>query len=417
MSYQRGYDDYGYGGGYGGYDDRRGYGGGGGGGWGDRDGYRGGGGWDDGYRGGWDRDRDRGNFGGGDRRDRDRAFGGRGGGGGGGGFNKRGGGGRGGPGGNRGQKRPSSGNSGPPKRVRDDNNWAMGDRHPAMQSIFMESKPEDFEESWMFAVCPSGKRRIIVAADETTQSYNSTGASDAKFKSCLPNGNEAFNEVHKLQDLTILDTMLNNEEKKCYIIDMMHWRHYPYYDTEADFRFYCLADKYSELKKPTEIHAENEYSLHLLPKLPCSQKSIGEALEQAKNDSVKVEGLLFINKSSLYATKDSSDSQWLRLDKMEEILGFAPPEGLDFQTTSSRDDRKRQEQEERQKLKEQRDAVTKEAQEQSVGDQGEQVEEAAKTEEPEETPNAEAEEAGKDESQDFTAEDYTTAGADEGVWF
>ena len=33
-----------------------------------------------------------------------------------------------------------------------------------MQSMFMEKMPEDFEKEWLFAICPSGKRRLLVAA-------------------------------------------------------------------------------------------------------------------------------------------------------------------------------------------------------------------------------------------------------------
>ncbi|RUS91915.1 hypothetical protein EGW08_000317 [Elysia chlorotica] len=399
MSYNRGYDGYGY-------DDRRGYSGGG---WGDD--YRGGGGWNDGYRGryddgsdrGWDRgrdrNRDRGNYGDGDRRDRDRSFGGRGGGGRGG-FNKRG------AGGNRGNKRPGSGSSGPPKKIKDDNNWEHADRHQVMQSVYMEAKPENFESEWMFAVCPTGRRRVIVAADETTQSYNSSGTSDAKFKSCLPSGSEAFHEVHKLQDLTVLDTMFDSEAKKCYIIDMMHWRHYPYYDTEADFRFYCLADKYSELKKPTEITENNEVVFLLNFCFSAISRMPNFCKFTDFHHSWQVEGLLFINKTSLYEPKDTSNSLWLRLDKMEEILGFAPPEGLEFEETSSRDERKKKELEERQKLKEQRDAVTKEAQEQLQEDQ------ADATSADKDDNNSENPQGNDDAKTDFTTEDYTTSGAE-----
>lgn len=37
-----------------------------------------------------------------------------------------------------------------------------------MQSLFMESPPEDFEEEWLFIVCPPGKRRVLVAANVST---------------------------------------------------------------------------------------------------------------------------------------------------------------------------------------------------------------------------------------------------------
>ena len=95
---------------------------------------------------------------------------------------------------------------------------------------------------------------------------------------------------------------------------------------------------------------------------------------------------------------------------MEEILGFVPPEGLDFEASSSRDERKKQEQEERQKLKEQRDAVTKEAQEQlQEGQQTEGKDDGKGTENNVETSTGDA--------QEYTAQDYTEAVADESVLF
>lgn len=225
----------------------------------------------------------------------------------------------------------------------------------------MESMPENFETEWLFVVCPPGKRRLLVAAHESTESYNNAGAPELKFMSCLPSGSEHLGEVHKADDLTILDTVYSAEQKKFYIVDVLHWKHYPYYDTEAEFRFFVLPTKYSELKDPTEKKdTVNEYPLELLQKYPCSVQKIGEVLQEAKS---KVEGLLFIKKDSLYVTKDSEEVLWLKLDQLKSILDIDIPEGIEYAQTNSKDERKKQEQEDRKKLREARNAAKDKADE------------------------------------------------------
>ncbi|XP_012942283.1 snurportin-1 [Aplysia californica] len=217
-----------------------------------------------------------------------------------------------------------------------------------MQSTFMENIPENFADEWLFVVCPPGKRRLLVAAKDFTETYNSAGAPELKFRSCLPNGSHKLCDVHKIDDLTILDTVYSPEKKRFFIVDLLHWRHYPYYDTEAEFRFFVLPSKYSELDRPTEIDDDNEHPLELLEKYPCTLEKIEEVL---KSTTFKVEGLLFIKKDSLYVTKDSEEVLWLKLDKMEKVLGVKVPEGVTFANTNSRDEKRRTEQEDRKKLK------------------------------------------------------------------
>ncbi|XP_059156383.1 snurportin-1-like [Physella acuta] len=372
MSYYGGYGD-GYGG-YGSYDGGYGRYGGGGGSGGGYGGGSGGGYGGGGYGGGRDRDRDRDNNR--NRRDNDRYGGGGGGGGGGrrdnngGGRGGRGGGGKYGGGGGRGNrgrggKREYSGGDrdyGNKRFREEEDNWLESDRHGLMQSLFMESPPEKFEEEWLFIVCPPGKRRVLVAANDITQSYNNAGAVDLKFKSCLPSGSELFTEVHKYDDITILDTVYSPEKKRFYVVDLLHWKHYPYYDTEAKFRFFCLPDKFSQLKEPSVVTENNEYPLELLPKLPYSRSNLETALKSTEH---KIEGLLFINKFSTYICKDSSNCLWLKLDQMEKILGIPVPEGINYATTNTRDENKKAEQEERKKLRAHREAARERQEEES----------------------------------------------------
>ncbi|CAG5118719.1 unnamed protein product [Candidula unifasciata] len=306
---------------------REGYGGGGGGGGGRRDGSKSG--WGGG--GGGRRDDRRGGFRGRGRGGRENGGRGRG--------NKRSFGGGGGRGGS--AKRP---------RLTDIDNWGKSDRHSIMESHFLEAVPNNFQDEWLCIACPAGKRSLLVAANNMTQLYTKEGQPDLKFKSCLPNGSHLQNEVMKYHDLTILDSVYCPEKKKIYILDLLHWKHFPYYETEAEFRTYFLPQKFALLKNPGEVSENNEVNilLHF------------HALKMISN---QVEGLLFINKKSTYECSDSPNSLFLRLDQLEKFLGVSVPEGVTFTETSPNDARWKEELEERKKVQAAREQAAKEAKE------------------------------------------------------
>ncbi|CAL1526429.1 unnamed protein product [Lymnaea stagnalis] len=278
-----------------------------------------------------------------------------------------------------------------------------------MQSPYMEKAPENLEQDWLFIICPSGKRRIIVAANDITQTYKDGGATDLKFKSCLPSGNPGLAEIHKYDDLTILDSLYCPDKKCFYIIDMLHWKHYPYYETEAEFRFFCLPDKFSELKSPSEVSANNEYPLELLEKHPYSQSKLESALKSAGH---KVEGVLFINKSSQYVCKDSEDTFWLKLDQIEKVLGFPLPEGVEFSATSEEDDKKKEEWETRQKLRADREAAKQKQDEEEQGREKQDEEEQDREKQDEEEQDREKQESKNQDAEQDEVESPSGAAQD-----
>ncbi|KAH9524808.1 hypothetical protein Btru_027918 [Bulinus truncatus] len=241
-----------------------------------------------------------------------------------------------------------------PKTEADENEDNWKEKHPVMLSLYMEEAPEQLEQDWYFVVCPMGSRRLLVAANDTTQSYDSKGKPDLKFNSCLPNGGQTYVNNYKYFDLTILDTIFSSELKKFYILDMLHWKHYPYYDSEAEFRYFFLKDKYSELKEPLTVSEANEYPIDLLEKVQYSQSNLESALKKFEQ---KVDGLLFIRKSSPYVCHDSHETFWMKLDQMEKILGYPAPEGVSFAETSEEDVRRKAEFELRMKTRLEREAA------------------------------------------------------------
>jgi len=232
-------------------------------------------------------------------------------------------------------------------------NWDEYERHGLMQSMFMVEKPDKFETDWLFFVCPPGRRRVLVASWDETEAYNSAGAADFKFNSCLPAGNKVMyknDDSHKDSDITILDAVYSAEKRKFYLVDLCHWKHYPYYETEADFRFFQLASKYADLKNPTEQKIDvNEFPLEYIPKYVPTKEKIEEVL---KAWSGKVEGLIFVRKNSTYQTSYTDDSLWLKLDKMKDILDIQVPEGVEYAATNNKDEKAKRDQETRKKSRE-----------------------------------------------------------------
>jgi len=191
----------------------------------------------------------------------------------------------------------------------------------------------------------------MVAANEETEIYNSAGSPDIKFMSCLPNGSEKMVECTKVDDLTILDVVYSAEHKTISIVDILHWKHFPFYETGAEFRHFMLTGKYAELIEPTTKDTNNEYPITMIEKHPCSLSKIQEAISGA---DYKIEGLLFFKKESTYITKDTEDCLWLKLDKLEEVLGLSVPDGVQYSSTNSHDEKRREEQESRKKLRAER---------------------------------------------------------------
>ncbi|XP_055874332.1 snurportin-1-like [Biomphalaria glabrata] len=284
---------------------------------------------------------------------------------------------RGGRGGGGGFKRKFDGSDrGNDKKRREieviEDNWL--EKHPMMQSVFMDNAVEGLNQDWLFVVCPTGNRRLLVAANDVSQSYDNEGKPDLKFVSCLPNGGPEFIANYKYDDLTILDTIYNPELKTFFVLDMLHWKHYPYYETEAEFRYFFLQDKYSELKNPTVVSERNQHAIELLQKIPYTANSLESAL---KNFGKQVGGVLFTNKTCQYLCHDNYDSLWLRLDQMENVLGLSVPDGVTFVATTDDDVRLKSELHQREKLRLDREAAKERQDEELKARRDQEVEEGS----------------------------------------
>ncbi|PVD20219.1 hypothetical protein C0Q70_20715 [Pomacea canaliculata] len=160
-------------------------------------------------------------------------------------------------------------------------NWDEWDRHDVMMSVIMEKIPERFAEDWIGVICPVAKRRIVVAYNGSTCSYNKLGVLDRKFQSRLPGGNTLFVQVIKNNDMCILDCLHLKAERTFYVLDVMHWKQMPYYESETDFRFHWIKDKLAEIPLNL-VDEQNEYMFKNLSRFPCTQQDIMDAMKKTR---------------------------------------------------------------------------------------------------------------------------------------
>lgn len=148
-----------------------------------------------------------------------------------------------------------------------------------MTNEWLLETPEDLPD-WIWIPCPMGRRSLVVASNGETRAYHSKGFQRAKFQSILPNGNYLFNydqENRKESNKqTILDCVLNFESKTCYVLDLIKWKGYNYYEGSAGFRHswkqtliddlidtdYKHLDKAVEQRDSMEIDRENNHYNH-----------------------------------------------------------------------------------------------------------------------------------------------------------
>ncbi|XP_076464957.1 uncharacterized protein LOC143296870 [Babylonia areolata] len=201
-------------------------------------------------------------------------------------------------------------------------NWDYSERHEVMMSVTMEYIPENFEKEYLAVICPVAKRRIVVSYLGWTCSYNKLLNMDRKFQSALPGGNVKSVQVIKSNDMCILDCLHLKAERTFYILDLMHWKQLPYYQSDTEFRFHWLNQIESEMDLTT-IHPENEYKFKNMPRVHCNQKDLYEALDKT---TFKVDGILFFQVYGNYVPGTSTSVLWLPPEDIEKVLGWKPPQ-------------------------------------------------------------------------------------------
>ncbi|KAL8602313.1 hypothetical protein ACOMHN_022826 [Nucella lapillus] len=190
-----------------------------------------------------------------------------------------------------------------------------------MLSEWLVEVPEDFIEEWSMVVCPVGRRTLVVTNGSTTRAYAKNGKCVRSFPSLLPGG---CRRKSKYRNSTILDCVYNELDKTYYVLDLMCWNGHSIYETETEFRFYWLHDKFQETDaKLDEISNINPFKFVPLPSFPCTPESITSAIGAA---NFEMDGVLFYHKRAHYMFGSSPLVVWLKPYMLTEILGVSVPE-------------------------------------------------------------------------------------------
>ncbi|KAL5244250.1 hypothetical protein ACI65C_011660 [Semiaphis heraclei] len=169
-----------------------------------------------------------------------------------------------------------------------------------MYSEWMLEVPEDID-SWIAVLCPEGKRCCVIAQDNKTKTVNKFGTTLNYYSSLFPYGCRASNNCPSHRKRTVLDCVYSFKLKKYYILDIIEWMGVPYTDFDAEFRFYFIQSKLSEIPGINEKSTTNFYPFELAPRM-VTRDLYHHILEKGQffpND-IELDGINFYYPESLY---------------------------------------------------------------------------------------------------------------------
>lgn len=186
-----------------------------------------------------------------------------------------------------------------------------------MESEPLQDVPQDLVENWLTVPIPSNTQRVLViASNGITISRKPDGTIFNKFVSLLPNGSQTTKESHS--QFCILDCLYHAESQTYFILDMMAWRGYLYYDCDTPFRNYWLNFKLSEVNC-NQISSNNPYRFIALPYYECNKRG----METALVSSISLQGLLLYHKETHYNSGVSPLCCFLPIHLAGEFLSQA----------------------------------------------------------------------------------------------
>ncbi|XP_063053837.1 snurportin-1 [Engraulis encrasicolus] len=191
-----------------------------------------------------------------------------------------------------------------------------------MLSEWLVEVPAELETDWLLAVCPVGKRSLVIASKGSTAAYTKSGYCVNRFPSGLPGGNRHNNAIGK--DYTILDCIYSEVDRTYYILDVMCWRGHPVYDCSTEFRFFWLQSKMEEESGLSEITKYNSFRFLRLESMWSTKESICQAL--LKEYTFSVDGFLFYHKETHYTPGTTPLVTWLKPYMVGDIVEMEVPE-------------------------------------------------------------------------------------------
>jgi len=194
-------------------------------------------------------------------------------------------------------------------------------KNQLMLSEWLVEVPEDLSTSWLMLLCPEGRRNFVVASNGQTKVFSKSGKQVKSFPSNLPGGNRS--QGSRRGTYTILDCIFSDAHGIFYILDMMCWDGYQYYDCDTEFRLSWVQQKFIEHQELTCRSRINPYSFQPLPVYKCTKESISEALNSALPFNDNLDGILIYHRQVHYMPGKTPLVGWLK--------GYMVPELLDIQ--------------------------------------------------------------------------------------
>ncbi|KAG1682462.1 Snurportin-1 [Nymphon striatum] len=193
-----------------------------------------------------------------------------------------------------------------------------------MLSEWFVEVPEDLNHNWLMAICPVGKRSLVVACNGITKAYARSGhCVNDGFPSHLPGGYRKQTSTHAI---TVLDCIFDEKNRLYHILDVICWNGHYVYDSDTEFRFYWLHSKLVEFPKLVEKSQINPMPFHELQKSTCNHKDIHSQIWSPLAFDGELDGLLFYHKQVTYQPGVTPLIGWLKGFMVPEILNIDVPE-------------------------------------------------------------------------------------------
>lgn len=193
-------------------------------------------------------------------------------------------------------------------------------KNQLMLSEWLVEVPEDLITNWLLLLCPEGRRNFVVAANGSTKVFSKSGKQVKSFPSNLPGGNR--NQSRNRNTYTILDCIYSDSNGIFYILDMMCWDGYQYYDCDTEFRLSWVQQKFIEHQELQQRSRINPYSFQPLPVYKCTPESISSALNSPMPFNDHLDGLLIYHRQVHYNPGKTPLVGWIK--------GYMVPELLDI---------------------------------------------------------------------------------------
>lgn len=192
--------------------------------------------------------------------------------------------------------------------------------HPRMVGQLMKNdwlleKPEDIED-WVFQPCPKGNQCLLISVNGHTRLFSNKGYCRLQCGTALPSGNRSNTSCHP----TILDVIVCWETNTIYVLDLLKWKGYEYYDSSAEFRQEWKNVKISELGN----QGKYKFKIKSLPAF--STDDVSSAKQFYDKCDFDVDGILCYHKNGVYYPSGQEEDTyalygWTTKDKMKDVLG------------------------------------------------------------------------------------------------